>query len=61
MIAEVSNSYCRALDYLRRLVADVSDERFTEQNGGATSHPAWVIGHLVHSAQAIAIEMGVEP
>jgi len=60
MIPEITRSFTLALDYLRRLVADVPDERFTEQAGGASNHPAWVIGHLVYSCQAIGGEMGVE-
>jgi hypothetical protein len=61
VIAEVSHSYGVALDYLDRLVADVPDAMWARQAGGVVNHPAWVIGHLVHSAQAIGGEMGLEP
>lgn len=43
------------------MVADIPDARFAEQSHGAVNHPAWVIGHLVHSCQAIAGEMGMKP
>ena len=59
MIPEITRSYSLALDYLRRLVADVPDERFSEQPANIANHPAWTIGHLIHSAQAIAGEMGL--
>ncbi len=61
MIPELINSYTRTLDYLHRLVDDLPDEMFARQVGGAVNHPAWVIGHLVHSAQAIGGEMGLDP
>jgi hypothetical protein len=59
LIVEVSQSYTLTLDYLRRLVADVPDALWTRQAGGVVNHPAWVVGHLVHSAQAIGGEMGL--
>jgi hypothetical protein len=61
MIAEITNSYSLALDYLRRLVADVPEEMWARQAGGVVNHPAWVVGHLVYSAQAIGGEMGLAP
>jgi len=59
MIIEITNSYCFALNYLRRMVVDVPDERMTEQAGGVVNHPAWVIGHLAFSCQKLAGEMGL--
>jgi hypothetical protein len=61
MIPEILNSYSMTLGYLRRLVADVPDELFTKSAGGAVNHPAWVIGHLIHSAQGIGGEIGSSP
>jgi hypothetical protein len=61
MIPEITRSYHLALDNLRRLVADVPDSRMAEQPGAVVNHPAWVIGHLVHSCQAIGGEMGLRP
>lgn len=59
MIDEVLNSYRLTLDYLRRLVADVPDEDFCRQPNGVVNHPAWVIGHLTQSCQAIGGELGL--
>lgn len=61
MIAEILNSYSLSLRYLRQLVADVPDEMFTDQRSGAVNHPAWVIGHLTYSAEAIGGEIGLAP
>ncbi|MCA9056284.1 MAG: DinB family protein, partial [Planctomycetaceae bacterium] len=61
MVHENLNSYGMTLDYLRQLLADVADERLTDQSGGAVNHPAWVLGHLVHSTQAIGGELGLDP
>jgi uncharacterized damage-inducible protein DinB len=60
MIDEVLNSYRLTLDYLRRLVADVPDQDFCRQPNGVVNHPAWVIGHLTISCQAIGSELGEE-
>lgn len=61
MIAEVLGSFALTLDYLRRLVADVPDEQLTCQPAGAVNHPAWVIGHLVHSCEGMGGVLGLAP
>ena len=59
MIAEILRSNKLVLDYLRRLVADVPDDCMTRQFAGVTNHPAWVIGHIIYSCQAIGGEMSI--
>lgn len=59
MVAEVLNSYRLTLEYLHRLVADLPDERLARQPHGVVNHPAWIIGHLTHSCEAIAGELGL--
>jgi hypothetical protein len=61
MVAEVLNSYRLTLAYLCRLVDDVAEADMTRQPGGLANHPAWVIGHLVHSCEAIGGELGLPP
>ena len=61
MVAEVLNSYRLTLDYLKRLVADLPDERLADQPHGVVNHPAWIIGHLTHSCEAIGGELGLSP
>ena len=61
MVDEVLNSFHRTLDYLRRLVADVQEIDMALQPNHAANHPAWVIGHLVYSCQAIGGEIGLAP
>ncbi|MGH7138811.1 MAG: DinB family protein, partial [Pirellulales bacterium] len=61
MIAEVLNSFSLTLSYLRRLMADVPDESLARQPNGAPNHPAWVMGHLVHSCEALGGEIGLAP
>ena len=61
MVDEVLNSYGLTLDYLRRLAADVPDGALTRQPGGVVNHPAWVIGHLTYSCQALGGELGLTP
>jgi hypothetical protein len=59
MIDEIVRSNSLTIDGLRRLVADVPDDIMTRQVAGAVNHPAWVIGHLTHSCEAIGGEMGL--
>ncbi|MGA2061906.1 MAG: DinB family protein [Thermoguttaceae bacterium] len=59
MIAEILRSNKLVLDYLRRLVADVPDDCMTRQFAGVINHPAWVIGHIIYSCQAIGGEIGI--
>ena len=59
MVDEVLNSYRLTLDYLRRLVADVPDVDLTRQPNGVANHPAWVMGHLTSSCQALGVELGL--
>jgi hypothetical protein len=61
VIAVILNSYLLLLSWLRQLVADVPDDMFTAQRAGAVNHPAWVIGHLIYSAEAIGGEIGLAP
>ena len=61
MIDEVLNSYRLTLEYLCRLIADVSESDFTCQPHGVVNHPAWVIGHLTCSCQSLAGELALEP
>jgi hypothetical protein len=61
MISEIICSYSCTLDYLRQLVTDVSDELLIRQTSWVVNHPAWVIGHLVYSCEAIGGEMGMNP
>ncbi|HTQ37865.1 MAG TPA: DinB family protein [Pirellulales bacterium] len=61
MIPEILNSNAMTLDFLRRLVEDVPDELMTKQPPGVVNHPAWVLGHLIHSMEAIGGEMGLSP
>ena len=59
MIDEILQSYALTLDYLHRLIADIPDGELTRQPHGAVNHPAWIIGHLTCSCQAIGEELGL--
>lgn len=61
MIPELVGSLDRSLAFVRDLVADLSDEEMTLQPPGVPNHAAWTLGHLIHSCQAIAGELGVGP
>ena len=61
MIDEILNSYGMCLMLLRRAVEDVDEAQMVAQPHGVVNHPAWTLGHLIFSAQAIGGEMGVAP
>jgi hypothetical protein len=59
MIDEIVRSNLLTINDLRRLIEDVPDEMMTRQTAGIVNHPAWVIGHLTHSCEAIGGEPGI--
>jgi hypothetical protein len=61
MVDEVVNSYRLTLEYLRRLVEDVPDDDFARHPNGLANHPAWIVGHLTYSCQALGGELGLSP
>jgi len=61
MTEEVLNSYALLLALLRRMVADLDSDQMVAQPGGVVNHPAWTIGHLVYSSEAIGEEFGLSP
>lgn len=54
-------SYKLVTRYALRLVEDLSDADFCCQPPGVTNHPAWLLGHLCFSFQAIGGEIGIAP
>ncbi len=59
MIREIINSYSICLHQVRRLTADLSDAQMVHQSQPNINHAAWTVGHLVYSAQTIAVELGL--
>ncbi len=61
MIAELVGCFDRTLVFMRNMVADLSDEEMVLQPAGAPNHAAWTLGHVIHSCEAVAAELGVSP
>lgn len=59
-VEPILHSFAYSLDFLRELVADLSDEQMVIQSEHIKNHPAWVIGHLTFSCQAIGGEIGLD-
>lgn len=57
----VIHSFSYSLDFLREQVADISPVDMVKQPNGIANHPAWVLGHLTFSCQAIGGEIGLAP
>jgi len=58
MITQMTDILEYTLGFIRQQIADLSDEEMVLQPPGAPNHAAWTLGHLIHSCQAIAIELG---
>jgi len=61
MIRELVNCFDRTLTFMRQQVGDLSDEEFVLQPAGVPNHAAWTLGHVVHSCEAVAGELGIRP
>lgn len=61
MIEELLNSYVLTVTDVRASADGLSSELMVRQFPGVPNHPAWTIGHLVFSAQAIGEEIGLAP
>ncbi len=57
----VLHTFAYCLDFLRDQVADLQPDDMVAQPAEIRNHPAWVIGHLAYSCQALGGEMGLEP
>jgi hypothetical protein len=49
------------VDFTRGLTSDIAESDFTAQPNGISNHPAWILGHLCSSMQAIGGELKVAP
>ena len=60
MIQHVTYLYKFNLGVAGRLVADLTPEQMVLQPSGAVNHPAWTLGHLIMSANGLAMFLGLE-
>jgi len=61
MIEELVACFDRTLVFMRQLVADLPDEEMVLQPPGVPNHAAWTLGHVIHSCEAMAAELGTGP
>ncbi len=61
MVPELVSCLERTMVFMRGAVDDLSDEELLLQPAGVPNHAAWTLGHVIHSWQAMACELGVEP
>ena len=60
MLQHVAYLYKFNLGVAERLVADLTPEQMVLQPSGVVNHPAWSLGHLVTSANGLAMLLGLE-
>ncbi len=56
---QILNSLALHVQTLHDLTADLSGGQMTQQPTGVPNHPAWTIGHLAHSFDAVGQEVGL--
>ena len=61
MIAEMLTTFETTLQFTEQSVADLSEEQMVQQPIGVPNHATWTLGHIIHSCQGLAAELGVEP
>ena len=61
MQSEILVSFRILVDYALRLVDDVPANQFAALPDGVGNHPAWIVGHLCNSFQAIGGELDLPP
>jgi uncharacterized damage-inducible protein DinB len=61
MIPQLVSCFDRSVAFMQGLVADLSDAEMVLQPAGVPNHALWTLGHVIHSCQAIAGELGVAP
>ena len=57
---EVANTLILNTQLLWRMVEPVPEDGMARQPAGIPNHPAWTLGHLAHSLQAIGGEIGLD-
>ncbi|MHC4406060.1 MAG: DinB family protein [Planctomycetota bacterium] len=58
---DVIRSFAMSLEHARHLLRGVEEGQMVLQPIEGMNHPAWIIGHLVYSFQAIGGEIGLAP
>jgi hypothetical protein len=61
MTDELIRSFESTVRFVVQSVDDLSDEDMIRQPPGVPNHAMWTMGHIVHSCQGMATELGVEP
>lgn len=60
MIRELVHTLEATVKFAAQLVADLPDPQMVEQPKGTPNHGAWTLGHIVHSCEGMATELGAK-
>ena len=58
MVPELVHTLEATVKFMEELVADLSAQQMVEQPTGVPNHGMWTLGHVIHSCQGIAVELG---
>ena len=59
MIGEMISAFEYTVGFMRDSIGGLSDEQMVAQPPGLPNHALWTLGHVAHSCQGIATEIGV--
>jgi uncharacterized damage-inducible protein DinB len=60
MISQLIHIFKSTIQFIEQSVQDLSEQQMLEQPTGVPNHGMWTLGHIVHSCQGMAIELGAE-
>jgi uncharacterized damage-inducible protein DinB len=60
MIPEMVHTLETAVKFAAQMVGDLSEREMVEQPKGTPNHATWTLGHITHSCDAMAAELGAE-
>ncbi len=58
MISLMLSTFENTVKFIEQSVSDLSEKEMIEQPMGVPNHATWTLGHVVHSCQGIANELG---
>jgi len=61
MIEELVGSFETSVEFVKKSVADLSEEQMVLQPPEVPNHGMWTLGHVIFSCQGMAVELGAEP
>jgi hypothetical protein len=60
MIPELLDTFKSTIEFMQQSVSDLTEQQMVEQPPGVANHATWTLGHVIHSCQGTADELGAQ-